>query len=296
MIWASGARLAVAVSNSGGLGLIGSGSMSPDLLIEQIRWTKIRTKYPFGVNIPLMRPDAGELVDICTNEGVKIVFTSAGNPKKFTPQLKEAGIKVAHVVPSARLAQKADAAGVDAIVAEGTEAGGHNGYEEITTMCLIPQVVDAVSVPVIGAGGIGDGRGMAAIFALGAEGAQIGTRFALSKESTAHDNYKNSATEADEQKTRLIAKILGPTRVIVNDFAQSIIDAEQGGASKEELIKLLGKGKAKLAILDGDVKNGEIEIGQICGLINEIKPVEQIIGDLLTEYFSQIKRLNSFSV
>jgi len=284
MIWASGARLGVSVSNCGGLGLIGSGSMFPDELIKQIRWAKTQTRNLFGVNIPLMRSDADELVQICINEGMKIVFTSAGNPKKFTSQLKETGVKVVHVVPSAVYAKKAEAAGVDAIVAEGTEAGGHNGFEEITTMCLIPQVVDAVSVPLIAAGGIGDGRGMAAAFALGADAVQLGTRFALSEESTAHENYKKVGVAAAENATRLITKKLGPTRAILNPFAQQLFEAELNGASKEKIAEILGKGKAKAAIQNGDVEQGEIEIGQICGMIKEVKSVAEIMLDLLTEF------------
>ena len=294
MIWAAGARLAVAVSRAGGLGLIGSGSMHPEELAEEIRRAKEETAGPVGVNIPLLRPDAEELVNICIREGVPVVFTSAGNPRKFTSTLKAAGVKVAHVVPSARLAQKAEAAGVDAIVAEGTEAGGHNGYEEITTLCLIPQVVDAVQVPVIAAGGIGDGRGMAAALALGAEGVQMGTRFALSKESTAHDNYKRAGVEATEDATRLIARRYIPVRVIVNDFARKVIQAEERGATREEIAELIGKGRAKLAIKEGNLQEGEIEIGQVAGLIRDIKPVAEIISEMVAQCAAQVERLHSF--
>ena len=296
MIWASGARLAVAVSNSGGLGLIGSGSMYPEELINEIRWAKKQTQNPFGVNIPLLRSDAEKLVQICLDEGVKIIFTSAGNPKKFTPYLKEKGIKVVHVVPSAKLALKVEAAGADAVVAEGTEAGGHNGYDEITTMCLIPQVVDSVKIPVIAAGGIGDGRGIAAAFALGAEAVQMGTRFALSNESTAHQNYKEAGIEAAESATRLIAKKMGPTRAIMNPFAQRMFEAELNGATKEEIAEILGSGKAKAAIRNGDVEHGEIEIGQISGLIKEIKPVSEIMQDLRTEFEETSKVFKTLEV
>ncbi len=296
MIWAAGAELAAAVSNAGGLGLIGSGSMYPDELIRQIRWAKSHAQNPFGVNIPLFRSDVGELIKICLEEGVRIIFTSAGNPKKYTPFLKENGIKTAHVVPSVKLAQKAAAAGVDAIVAEGTEAGGHNGFDEITTICLIPQVVDAVSVPVIAAGGIGDGRGMAAAFALGAEGVQMGTRFALSEESAAHENYKMAGIAAGESDTRLIAKKYAPVRTIVNPFTEKIIAAENSGASRDEIIRLLDSGKAKAAIRDGDTENGEIEIGQICGMIKEIKPAAEIIQDLLREFSKTAKVFKTLAV
>jgi enoyl-[acyl-carrier protein] reductase II len=295
MIWAAGAPLAVAVSNAGGLGLIGSGSMYPEELVEAIRYARSHTDQPFGVNIPLMRADAEQLVRICLEEGVKIVFTSAGSPNKYTPMLKEAGVRVAHVVPSVNFARKAEGAGVDAIVAEGTEAGGHNGYEEITTMCLIPQVADAVSVPVIAAGGIGDGRGMAAAFALGAEAVQMGTRFALSAESTAHERYKLAGIQATESSTRLIARKIGPTRVIVNRFAQRVLDAEASGAGPEELKELIGKGKAKQAIRDGDIDEGEIEIGQICGMIREILPAGEVVRRIMWEFLQRLDELADYA-
>lgn len=293
MIWAAGARLAAAVSSAGGLGLIGSGSMYPEDLVKEIHWAKEHTDAPFGVNIPLLRSDADELVDICIREKVPVVFTSAGSPKKFTARLKESGIRVAHVVPSVVLAKKTEAAGVDAIVAEGTEAGGHNGYEEITTMCLVPQVVDAVSVPVIAAGGIGDGRGMAAALALGAEGVQVGTRFALSEESGAHPNYKQAGLQAADGATRLIAKRHVPVRVIVNDWAKRVIEAEERGASREEIAELIGKGRAKLGIRDGDLREGELEIGQIAGLIREIKPAGEIVREMVAEFVQQVRRLSA---
>lgn len=288
MVWVSGHKLATAVSNAGGLGLIGAGSMKPDLLKEHIQKAKKATDKPFGVNIPLLRGDAEDLIKTVIAEEVRIVFTSAGHPGKYIDQLKKAGCIVVHVVPSVKYALKAESVGCDAVVAEGFEAGGHNGIDEITTFCLVPQVVDAVKVPVIAAGGIADGRGMAAAFALGAEGVQIGTRFAASIESSAHDNYKKAIVNATDNSTVLILKKITPVRLIKNEFALKIIDAENRGATREELHELLGKGREKSAIFEGDLQNGEIEAGQCSGMINEILPASEIVKRIIEEYV-QIK-------
>ena len=284
MIWCSGWELASAVSNAGGLGLIGSGSMYPDVLREHIRKCKNATSKPFGVNVPLLYPQTGDHIKIIIDEGVKIVFTSAGNPKKFTSYLKEKGITVVHVVANVKFAEKCEEAGVDAIVAEGFEAGGHNGFEETTTMALIPQVRKAVSVPVIAAGGIGTGRTMLAAMALGADGVQIGSRFVASRESSAHPEFKKAVVNADDGDTRLALKKLVPVRLIKNEFFHRISEAESRGATREELTEMLGKGRAKLGMFEGDLKEGELEIGQISGLIDEIKPAAQIIEDIIKEF------------
>ena len=285
MVWVSGYKLAVAVSNAGGLGLIGAGSMKPYLLREHIQKAWIKTDKPFGVNIPLLRGDAGDLVDVAIDEKVKIIFTSAGHPGKFIEKLKEADCTVIHVIPSVKYALKAESVGCDAVVAEGFEAGGHNGIDEITTFTLVPQVVDAVKIPVIAAGGIADGRGMAAVFALGAEGVQIGTRFAASVESSAHENYKQAILNATDTSTILLMKKVAPVRLIKNEFAEKIIQAEQRSATKEELAELLGKGRERLAIFEGNLEEGEIEAGQISGMINEILPAGEIVGLLMKQYF-----------
>ncbi len=284
MIWCSGWELASAVSNAGGLGLIGSGSMYPDILREHIKECKAATDKPFGVNVPLLYPQTDEHIKIIIEEGVKIVFTSAGNPKKYTSFLKESGITVVHVVANVKFAKKCEEAGVDAIVAEGFEAGGHNGFEETTTMALIPQVRRAVSIPLIAAGGIGTGRTMLAAFALGADGVQIGSRFVTSIESSAHPNFKKAVIEAGDGDTKLTLKKLVPVRLIKNDFFNKINDAETGGATREELMEMLGKGRAKLGMFGGDLEEGELEIGQISGLIDEIKPAGQIIEKIIAEY------------
>ncbi len=284
MIWCSGWELASAVSNAGGLGLIGSGSMYPDVLREHIRKCKNATSKPFGVNVPLLYPQTEDHIKVIIDEGVKIVFTSAGNPKKFTSYLKEKGITVVHVVANVKFAKKCEEAGVDAIVAEGFEAGGHNGFEETTTMALIPQVRKAVSVPVIAAGGIGTGRTMLAAMALGADGVQIGSRFVASRESSAHPEFKKAVVNAGDGDTRLALKKLVPVRLIKNDFFYRISDAESRGATREELMEMLGKGRAKLGMFEGNLKEGELEIGQISGLIDEIKPAAQIIEDIIKEF------------
>jgi enoyl-[acyl-carrier protein] reductase II len=293
MIWCSGWELASAVSNAGGLGIIGSGSMYPDILREQIRKCKAATGKPFGVNIPLLYPQIEDHIDIIISENVKIVFSSAGNPKTWTGKLKEHGIKVVHVVSSTKFALKAEEAGCDAVVAEGFEAGGHNGREETTTLCLIPAVADAVSVPVIAAGGIYDGRSMAAAFALGAEGVQVGSRFAASVEASAHTNFKNAVVAAGEGDTQLTLKELTPVRLIKNDFYQRVMEAYQHGASREELAALLGRGRAKKGMFEGDMVDGELEIGQVAAMIREILPAEMILKDIIETFRVAVKQLEN---
>lgn len=292
MVWCSGWRLASAVSNAGGLGLIGAGSMHPDVLREHIRQCKTATHKPFGVNVPLMYPEIDALMKILIEEKIKIVFTSAGNPKTWTGLLKEHGITVAHVVSSSKFAAKCEQAGVDALVAEGFEAGGHNGREETTTLCLIPSVRRATTLPLIAAGGIGTGEGMLATFALGAEGVQMGTRFALTQESSAHDNFKKLCLNLNEGDTRLLLKKLSPTRIIKGDFATAVEEAEARGASVEELRLLLGKGRAKKGIFEGDLEEGELEIGQVAALIRELQPVEEVMKDILKSYNLALESIN----
>ncbi|MGC1241102.1 MAG: nitronate monooxygenase [Chryseosolibacter sp.] len=284
MIWCSGWRLASAVSNAGGLGLLGAGSMYPEVLREHIRSCKLATTRPFGVNVPLLYPEIDKLVNIIREEEVRIVFTSAGNPSTWTGPLKERGVTVVHVVSSVKFAKKAEAAGVDAVVAEGFEAGGHNGREETTSMVLIPLVADAVSIPVIAAGGIGDGRAMLAAEALGAEGVQVGSRFAASTESSAHALFKEKVAHADEGETMLTLKKLTPVRLIKNRFFQEVDEAEKRGASAEELRMLLGNRRAKLGIFEGDLDAGELEIGQIAAAIKKIQPAEEILRDIWEGY------------
>lgn len=284
MIWCSGWRLAAAVSNAGGLGLIGAGSMTPDLLREHIRKCRAATGKPYGVNVPLMYRYAEEIMQVIMDERVPAVFTSAGNPKTWTAALKAAGCKVAHVVSSTKFALKSEQAGVDAVVAEGFEAGGHNGREETATMVLVPQVRAAVSIPLIAAGGIATGRGMLAAFALGAEGIQMGTRFALSVESSASDAFKALCTGLHEGDTMLALKKIGPTRLIRNDFYTAVETAENRGASAEELKELLGRGRSKRGIFEGDLTNGELEIGQIASLIRDLPSAEEIVRQTIAEY------------
>lgn len=284
MVWCSGWRLAAAVSNAGGLGLIGAGSMHPETLREHIQKCRQATSKPFGVNVPLLYPEIDKLMHLIVEEGVKIVFTSAGNPALWTAFLKERGITVVHVVSSSKFARKSEQAGVDAVVAEGFEAGGHNGREETTTLCLIPMVKDAVQIPVIAAGGIASGRAILAMEALGAEGVQIGTLFAASLESSAHENFKKKITSLNEGDTMLAMKQLTPVRLIKNEFFQQVAKAEQAGASAEMLNQLLGKGRAKKGIFEGDLVDGELEIGQIAATIKEIKPAAQILDDIWKEY------------
>jgi enoyl-[acyl-carrier protein] reductase II len=293
MVWASGWRLASAVSNAGGLGLIGAGSMYPDVLLEHIRKCKQATEQPFGVNVPLLYPDIEELMQIIIREGVKIVFTSAGNPKTWTPQLKEAGITVVHVVSSSVFALKSQTAGVDAVVAEGFEAGGHNGREETTTMVLIPAVCGQVQIPVIAAGGIGSGKAMAAAFALGAEGVQVGSRFVATPEASSHTNFKEAILQAKEGDTVLSMKKITPVRLIKNRFYESVKIAEDRGATAEELLMLLGRSRAKKGMFEGQLEEGELEIGQVSALINTIKPAAAIVQEIWEEYLQTCKRLSA---
>ena len=284
MIWNSGYKLASAVSNSGGLGLIGAGSMYPEVLREHIQKCKKATDKPFGVNIPMLYPNLEEIINIVVEEGVKIVFTSAGNPKTWTSFLKEKGITVVHVVSSSLFALKAQEAGVDAIVAEGFEAGGHNGRDETTTLTLIPMVKEKIQIPIIAAGGIATGRGMLATMILGADGVQVGSRFAASIESSAHNNFKETIVKVKEGDTQLTLKELAPVRLVKNKFYQDVQNLYENCPSKEELIQLLGRATAKKGMFEGDLDEGELEIGQIAGLIHEILPVEQIIEQMMTEF------------
>lgn len=284
MIWCSGWRLASAVSNAGGLGLLGSGSMYPEVLREQIRKCKAATDKPFGVNVPMLYPDIDQHMNIIAEEGVRIVFTSAGNPKTWTAWLKEKGITVVHVVSNVRFAVKAADAGVDAIVAEGFEAGGHNGREEITTMCLIPQVRAAVSIPLLAAGGIGTGSGMMAAMALGADGVQIGSRFVATPESSAHDHFKQSVVKADEDATRLTLKALTPVRLLRNPFYEKVQQLESQGADAAAFAELLGRGRAKKGMFEGDLEEGELEIGQVSGLIRAVQPAAEIVQEIVRDY------------
>ncbi len=283
MVWVSGWKLASSVSNNGGLGLIGSGSMKPELLKEHIQKCFAATDKPFGVNIPLLRSDVEELVKVTVDEGVKIVFTSAGNPKQFTKELKENNISVIHVVPSVKFGLKAEAAGCDAVVGEGVEAGGHNGSDEITTMALIPQLVDALNIPVIAAGGISDGRGILAALSLGAEGVQIGTRFATTVESSAHQNYKKRVVEASDSDTILAFKKIGLVRMLKNDFALKAVKADKDGWNEVKLKTLLGNKREMLGIFEGNENEGEMEAGQGSGLIKEIMTVDLLMNKLLEE-------------
>lgn len=284
MIWCSGWRLASAVSNAGGLGLIGAGSMYPDVLREHIQKCKAATDKPFGVNVPLLYPDIEKLMEIIVEEGVKIVFTSAGNPKTWTEHLKSKGITVVHVVSNTKFAKKCEEAGVDAIVAEGFEAGGHNGREETTTLCLIPMVRDAVTIPLIAAGGIGSGKTMLAAMALGAEAVQVGSRFAASEESSAHQNFKQAIVAAGDGDTQLTLKELTPVRLIKNKFFNDIQEAYARKASADELRELLGRARAKRGMFEGDMEEGELEIGQISGYIHEVKPAAQIVTEMVDEF------------
>lgn len=284
MVWCSGWRLASAVSENGGLGLIGAGSMHPETLREHIRKCKDATQKPFGVNVPLMYPELETIANIIVEEKVPIVFTSAGNPKAWTPFFHEHGIKVAHVVASSKFARKCEEAGVDAIVAEGFEAGGHNGKEETTTMCLVPEVRRCTTMPLIAAGGIGSGAAMLASMALGAEGVQIGTRFALTEESSASPAFKEFCTRLNEGDTFLLLKKVGPTRLAKNRFFEQVQEAENRGAGKEEIASLLGRGRAKRGIFEGDLENGELEIGQNVSQFKSILPVKTVMEEFVNEY------------
>lgn len=291
MVWCSGWRLAAAVSEAGGLGLIGAGSMHPETLREHIQKCQAATDKPFGVNVPLMYPEIETIMRIIIDEGVKIVFTSAGNPKTWTATLKEKGIKMAHVVSSSKFARKCEEAGVDAVVAEGFEAGGHNGREETTTLCLIPAVRRATTLPLIAAGGIGTGDAMLATFALGAEGVQVGTRFALTNESSAHENFKRLCLSLNEGDTKLLLKKLSPTRLVKGGFTTAVEEAEARGASVEELRELLGKGRAKKGIFEGDLEAGELEIGQVAALFREQQSAREVIEEMIRDFEAAKSRL-----
>ena len=293
MVWCSGWRLAAAVSNAGGLGLLGAGSMHPETLIEHIDKMNAATDKPWGINIPLMYPEIDRLIEIIIEKGVKIVFTSAGSPKKYTARFHEAGIKVAHVVSSSKFAKKCEEAGVDAVVAEGFEAGGHNGREETTTLALIPQVRNAISLPLIAAGGIGSGKAMLAAMALGAEGVQIGTLFAVSEESSASDAFKQLCVDLGEDGTMLALKKISPTRLIKNELFAKIAEAENRGAEADELRELLGRAASKRGIFEGDLENGELEIGQIASTIKEVKPVAQIMHELITDFHTTQSKIQT---
>lgn len=295
MVWCSGWRLASAVSNAGGLGLLGAGSMHPEVLREHIRKCRAATDKPFGVNVPLMYPEIESLMNLMVEEGVKIVFTSAGSPKKWTPFLKEHGITVVHVVSSSLFAVKCEEAGVDAIVAEGFEAGGHNGREETTTLCLIPAVRRATSLPLMAAGGIGTGDAMLATFAFGAEGVQIGTRFALTAESSAHENFKQLCLSLNEGDTKLLLKKLAPTRLVKGSFTTAVEEAEARGASVEEMRTLLGKGRAKKGMFEGNLEEGELEIGQVAALFRKEETVAEVMEEIITGYRQSLSRLKNES-
>jgi enoyl-[acyl-carrier protein] reductase II len=293
MIWASGWRLASAVSNAGGLGLLGAGSMYPDVLREHIRKCKAATDKPYGVNVPLLYKDIDLLINIILEEKVPIVFTSAGNPKTWTPVLKAAGITVVHVVSSAAFALKSEAAGVDAVVAEGFEAGGHNGREETTTLVLIPAVTEQVRIPVIAAGGISSGKAMAAAFALGAEGVQVGSRFVATPEASSHEHFKHAILAAKEGDTMLALKKLTPVRLLKNEFFNAVKTAEDNGADITTLSTLLGRARAKTGMFEGDLAEGELEIGQVSALIKEIKPAADVVTEIWSEFNEVIKRLGA---
>lgn len=292
MIWCSGWRLASAVSNAGALGLIGAGSMYPDVFAEHLRKCKAATNKPFGVNVPLLYPQTDELIEIILHEKVPIVFTSAGNPAKYTAVLKKEGVKVVHVIANQKFALKAAETGVDALVAEGFEAGGHNGMEETTTMTLIPLIRKTVDLPLIAAGGIATGRQMLAAFALGADGVQVGSLFAASEESSAHPAFKQSIVQAGDGATQLALKQVVPVRLIKNKFFEQVRQAELGGADKDALRELLGRGRAKKGMFEGDLDEGELEIGQVAALIDQVKPAADIIQDLLLDYQKALKAIN----
>ena len=294
MIWNSGWKLASAVSNSGGLGLLGAGSMYPDVLRQHIQKCKKATPHPFGVNVPMLYPNIEEIIQIIIEQGVNIVFTSAGNPKIHTKRLKKNGIKVVHVVSSVKFALKAQEAGVDAVVAEGFEAGGHNGREETTTFTLIPMVREQIQIPLIAAGGIATGKGMLAAMVLGADGVQIGSRFVASEESSAHINFKNKVIEAKDGDTLLTLKELAPVRLLKNKFSNDVLELYKKNPSKQDLIDLLGRARAKKGMFEGDLEDGELEIGQITGLINQIQPASAIINEIIAEFNFEKENLKDF--
>lgn len=291
MVWCSGWRLASAVSNAGGLGLIGAGSMYPDVLRTHIQKCRLATSRPFGVNVPLLYPDVDQIMDIIVEEGVRIVFTSAGNPATWTSWLKSRGVTVVHVIANSRFARKAEESGVDAVVAEGFEAGGHNGREETTTLCLVPLIRDTVSVPVIAAGGIGDGRSMMAAFALGADGVQVGSRFAATVESSAHELFKQAIIRSAEGDTRLSMKALVPVRLLRNEFAEKVDAAEGRGAGRAELLELLGRGRAKRGMYEGDMVEGELEIGQVSAMIHSVEPAGDVLKRIWQEFLEEKEKI-----
>lgn len=295
MVWCSGWRLASAVSNAGGLGLIGAGSMYPEVLREHIQKCRQATSKPFGVNVPLLYPGISTIMDIIMEENVKIVFTSAGDPSLWTGKLKAKGIRVVHVVANKKYALKAEQSGVDALVAEGFEAGGHNGREETTTLCLVPAIRDAVSVPLIAAGGISGGRAMLAAIALGSDGVQVGSLFAASVESSAHPNFKNAIVNAGEGDTKLSMKALIPVRLLKNEFFRQVEKAESECASRQELLNLLGKGRAKRGMFEGDLDQGELEIGQVAAEINSIRPAADILNEIWKEFIHEKERISKLS-
>lgn len=291
MVWAAGHRLAAAVSGAGGLGLIGAGSMKPDLLREHIRRGRGETESPFGVNVPLSRGDAGDLIRVVEEEGIRIVFTSSGHPATFTRMLKEAGCVVVHVIAAVKHARKAVDAGCDAVVAEGFEAGGHNGLDESTTLTLVPQVVDAVGIPVIAAGGIADGRGLAAALALGAEGVQVGTRFAVTLESSAHEAYKRAVLAAGDTDTFLTMKAVTPVRMLKTPFTGRVMEAEKRGAGRDDLLALLGAKRERAGIFEGNLEEGMFEAGQSAGLVRDVPPAAEVVYRMMREYFIAHNRL-----
>lgn len=295
MIWCSGWKLAAAVSNAGGLGIIGAGSMYPDVLRTHIQKCKLATSKPFAVNVPLLYPNVEEIMDILVAEDVKIVFTSAGNPATWTSFLKEKGITVVHVIANTKFALKAQECGVDAIVAEGFEAGGHNGREETTTLCLIPMIKAVVKIPVIAAGGIGRGKSMLACFALGADAVQIGSAFAIAEESSAHPNFKEKIISSAEGDTKLRMKKLVPVRLLKNEFADIVAQAEAGGANTEKLREILGRARAKLGMFEGDMEQGELEIGQVSAMLDEIKPAAEILKEIWEEFLTEKSRIERLS-
>ena len=291
MVWVSYSDLCAAVSEAGGLGVLAGGSMAPDELKQQIASVREKTSKPFGVNIPIARPDSDNLVKTAIEAGVSVIFTSAGNPKRFTGLIHDAGLKVTHVSPSATLAQKAADAGVDAVVAEGIEAGGHDGFEEITTMALVPQVVDRVDIPVIAAGGIADSRGFVAAFALGARGVQIGTRFAATREAQGYPNFKKAILDVDDTGTVITGRRLGPTRCVRNRLTEKILEAEGKGAAPAELFELIGTGRSQRATMDGDVEDGTVYCGQIAGLLTELKHAGDVVGEIIEGAEVLLKKL-----
>ncbi|MCM8568225.1 nitronate monooxygenase [Gramella jeungdoensis] len=294
MIWASGWKLASAVSNSGGLGIIGSGSMYPEVLREHIQKCKKATNKPFAVNVPMLYPDIEKIMEIIIEEGVEIVFTSAGNPKTWTKHLQDNGIKVVHVVSSVKFAMKSEEAGVDAVVAEGFEAGGHNGRDETTTFTLIPMVKEKISIPLIAAGGIATGRGMLAAMVLGADAVQVGSRFVATPEASSHPNFKNMVVNAQEGDTVLTLKELAPVRMLKNKFYEEIQELYKKAPTKEELIELLGRARAKRGMFEGKLDEGELEIGQISGLIHDIKPAAEIVNEMISEFEAAKKEVAQF--